>query len=275
MVYGDKKRNGKVVRYLVTFFLMVIIGLLIAFAVWLYAAREDKNVYREQGILDYEGGAYAQAVENLQLSLEEQVMFTDALDRDSRMYLADSYFLLQQYDAAIAQYDILLNDDALTVSEKEYLTGQKDLIQGVTAFQNADFATALPAFQMAIENGHTECTLYAGICAEKLGNQDSAVAYLTTYLSYNPDSAYACTWLADYYLQQGRYDTCNQYLQRGLQSSDRSCDEQLRFLEVVYYEYLHDFNTAYELLGSYMQSYPVTEQIQQEYDFLFTRQTLE
>lgn len=275
MKYSVKKKGVKVVRYLVAFFVMVIIGLLIAGFVWVYAGREDKSVYRNQGIMDYNGGAYAQAVENFQISLEKHVMFTEALDHDSRMYLADSYFLLQQYDKAIEEYDILLKEEDISDSEMEFLNRQREFAQGMTAFQSGDFETALPCFQTAIESGCRECTLYAGVCSAELGMQDSMVAYLTTYLSYNPDSAYACTRLADYYLQQGLYDTCNQYLQRGLQSEDRSCDEQLRFLEVVYYEYQHDFNTAYQLLCEYMNSYSVTAQVQQEYDFLSTRQTLE
>lgn len=275
MKFSDKKKNAKVVRYLVALFVMVIIGILIAGSVWIYAGREDKNVYRKQGIMDYNGGAYAEAVKNLQISLEKPAMFTSALDHDSRMYLADSYFLLQQYDEAIEEYDILLKEKDISDSDMEFLNQQRELARGMIAFQTGDFETALPFFQTAIENGCAECTLYAGVCSVELGKQDSVVAYLTTYLSYNPDSAYACTQLADYYLQQGLYDTCNQYLQRGLQSEDHSCDAQLRFLEVVYYEYQHDFNTAYQLLCEYRNSYPVTEQVQQEYDFLSTRQTLE
>lgn len=276
MKHSEKKKSLKIVRLLVAIFIMVIIGLLIAFSVWVHANMQDKNVYRQQGILDYNSGAYEQAIENLQVSLDKKALFAGTLDQDSRLYLADSYFLLEQYEAAMEQYDILLNTEmGRSEPQMTYLRQQQALVQGILAYQSQDYDTALSFFQTMIEDGHMECTLYAGVCASELGRQDEFVAYLTTYLSYNPDSAYACTELADYYLQQGLYDTCSQYLQRGMQASDRSCDAQLYWLEILYYEYQHDYNQAYQLICDYMQEYTITDSVQKEYDFLFTRQTIE
>lgn len=272
MEHGEKTRSSKIVNMIVAVFIMLLFGLAGIFAIRLYNNIQDKNSYREQGIIDYNNGEYAKAAASFQTSLSNKVLFSEPLDRDTRLYLADSYFLLKQYEFAINEYNVLLETE---VEQVAYLNLQKQMAQGFIDFNNHDFEAALPAFQAAIDNGHIECTLYAGVCTAELNRKDESVAYLTTYLSHNPESAYACTQLADYYLQQGLFDTCNQYLQQGLQSGDRSCDEQLLFVEIVYYEYQHDYNKAYELICSYMQQFTVTEQVQREYDFLSARQTIE
>lgn len=264
---GSRLRN-----IIIAVLIMALIGGIGVFVVTIYNNMQEKNQYREQGILDYNNGNFTAAAANLQLSLDKTALFSQPLDRDTRLYLADTYFQMEEYEAAIRQYDILLETEEEQVA---YLNLQKQMAQAFIDFRNQNYEAALPAFQAAIEEGHIECTLYAGICAAEMGNKDELVAYLTTYLSYNPDSAYACVTLADYYLQQGLYDTCNQYIQQGLSSSDRSCDEQLLYVEIIYYEYRGDYNQAYQQVCSYMENYPVTEQVQKEYDFLSTRQTLE
>ena len=272
MDHKEQTAGQRIVKALVAIFIMAAIGFLGVFIARIYANMQDKNEYRKQGIIEYNNGDYEKAAESFQTSLGQQVLLAEPLDRDTRLYLADSLFLSGQYEAAIQQYDILLETEEEQVG---YLNYQRQMAQGFVDFQNQNFESALPAFQSAIEAGHNECTLYAGVCAVQLGRKDEIVAYLTTYLSYNPGNAYACTQLADYYLQEGLYDTCYQYLQQGLSSTDRSCDAQLLFVEIVYYEYKKDYNKAYELICSYMESYPITETVRREYDFLVTRQTLE
>ena len=263
------RRIGNIISMIV---IMAVIGGIGAGGVYIYNSMQDKTAYREEGIAYYNAGDYDNAIKKLDSSLKQKAFFAEPLDRDTRLYLADSYYLSKQYQKAIKQYDILLETEEEQVA---YLTLQKQMCQAFIDFNNSKYESALPAFQTAIEAGHVECTLYAGVCAAELGKSDEMVAYLTTYLSYNPDNAYACTMLADYYLKQGVYETCHQYLLQGLNGSDRSCDEQLLYVEVVYYEYMHEYNTAYERLCEYMETYPVTDAVQREYDFLSTRQTLE
>lgn len=272
MEYKKKSRKKRVIHILIGIVLMGVFGFLISYGVMIYTNMQDKNEYRAKGIEAYSQGNYREAIESLQASLSKEVQFSQPLDRDTRLYLADSYFLTEQYAQAIGQYDILLETEEEQI---EYLKLQKQMAQGFLDIKAGNYEAALPAFQAAIDAGHTECTLYAGICAGRLGKTQEQVAYLTTYLSYDAENAYACTQLADYYYQQKRYDTCYQYLKQGLQSPDKSCIEQLRYIEILYYESQHDYNKAYQLMCEYMQNYTVTDSVQKEYDFLYTRQTLE
>lgn len=272
MEYKKKSRKKSLIQALIAIALMGAFGFLISYGVRIYTNMQDKNEYRAKGIEAYAQGNYSDAIANFKTSLNKEVQFAQPIDRDTRLYLADAYFLIEQYEEAIRQYDILLETEEEQI---EYLNLQKQMAQGFLDIKAGNYEAALPAFQAAIDAGHTECTLYAGICAAQLGKQQEQVAYLTTYLSYDSENAYACTQLADYYFQQGRYETCYQYLQQGLQSPDKSCMEQLCYIEILYYESQHDYNKAYELICEYMQNYTITDSVQKEYDFLYTRQTLE
>lgn len=272
MEHKKKSRKKSVIQALTAVLLMGALGFLISYGVRIYTNMQDKNEYRDQGIAAYNEGNYSEAISNFQTSLSKEVQFAQPVDRDTRLYLADSYFLTEQYAEAIEQYDILLETEEEQI---EYLNLQKKMSQGFIEMKEGNYDAALPAFQAAIEAGHTECALYAGMCATKLGRTDEQVAYLTTYVDYEPESSYACAQLADYYFQQGRYSTCHQYLEQGLHSSDKSCIEQLRYIEILYYESQHDYDKAYELICEYRMNYTVTDLVQKEYDFLYTRQNLE
>lgn len=268
----QKSKKSKIVNFIAAFAIMAVIGGIGVCSIYIYNSSREKQEFRAQGIDAYNAGSYEEAIEAFKVSLDARGPFSAPLDRDSRLYLADSYFLSGQYQEAIEQYDILLKTEEEQV---EYLTLQKTISQGFIDFQNQDFEAALPAFETALNSNHTECSLYAGVCAAELGRENEMVAYFTTYLSYNSGSAYACVELADYYLRQGLYGTCKQYIDMGYASTDRSCDEQLQWVELVYYEYQLDYNQAYQLIKDYMEVYEVTEAVEREYDFLSARQTLE
>lgn len=267
-----KSKKSRLINIIIAIVIMAVIGGIGVCSVYLYNSSREKQEFREQGIDAYNAGSYEEAIEAFKVSLDASGPLSAPLDRDSRLYLADSYFLAGQYQSAIEQYDILLKTEEAQV---EYLILQKTISQGMIDFQNQDFEAALPAFEAALNSNHTECALYAGVCAAELNRENEMVAYFTTYLSYNPDSAYTCVELADYYLRQGLYDTCKQYIDMGYAATDRSCDEQLKWIEIVYYEYQLDYNKAYQLIKDYIETYEVTETVQREYDFLSTRQTVE
>lgn len=271
----DRMKRKASKRWVLPIILMICVGLFVVLAVWFHKNIEEKQEYRRLGIEQYQTGNWKEAEETFRTSLKKQALLSGAMDTDTRWYLADTYFQMGDYEAAKEQYEHLLKSEAQESQNAEYLQLQIQMAQAFSDYKNQNYEVALPAFQAAIEAGHMECALYAGICAVKMGKEAEEISYLTTYLSYNPGNAYACTELADYYLNKGIYSSCYQYLQQGLESQDRSCDRQLLFVEIVYEEYQQNYNQAYELIKEYMQNYPVTEQVQREYDFLFTRQTLE
>ncbi|MBQ8983052.1 MAG: tetratricopeptide repeat protein [Lachnospiraceae bacterium] len=266
-------KSGKkrfLIRMLLGVFIMGMLGGLGTGILYFYNTSKEKKEFRQQGLDAYSAGSYEEAIEAFRVSLDSKGYLQGPVDRDSRLYLADCYFLCGRYEEAMEQYDILLKTE---VEHIDYLIYQKTIAQGLLNYENDNYKDALPAFETALNAGHTEIAIYAGICAQNLGRESEMVSYYTIYLTNYPDSAYACTKLADYYLQDENYETCKKYIDLGLSMDDTSCDEALSWLNIVYYEYQLDYDQAYRLIKDYMSRYDVTDQVQREYDFLSTRQT--
>jgi len=55
---------------------------------------------------------------------------------------------------------------------------------------------------------------------------------------------------------------------------DQSNIKELLFDEIVYYERMKDYNTAYQKAVEFVELYPNDASGKNEYDILYTRQTL-
>lgn len=270
---GNKeKKKSEHLGTIVAILIMVIIGVAIVYGVNIQKNTQEKMRLRNEGITLYNQGKYLESAALLRESIHEIAPFAQPLDRDTKLYLADCYFLLEQYDLAIREYQDLL---AVEEAQVVYLRNQIQMAEGMIAYQEGRYEEALPVFEHAVEQGHMECALYAGVCMEQLGRMEEMAAYLTMYLEYDPEDMYACTELADYYYQIGNYETCGNYINRGMTAGNSYGYESLQYLEILYYEAMHDYNQAYTLIKAYMERYTITEEVQQEYDFLKYRQTLE
>ena len=75
------------------------------------------------------------------------------------------------------------------------------------------------------------------------------------------------------YIALGKYEDAQTYVNLGLQAGDKKSMKELQYNEVLIYEQLGDFNTAYEKAKVYVEAYPDDENMQREYIFLSTRYT--
>lgn len=264
---GGKK---KIVNILIWALVVGLLLILLWQGLTLYACYKNKNQFREDGITAYKQGEYTQAIVLLERSLDEKVSFTEPVDRDSRFYLADAYFKLEQYDQAVVQYDILLQSE---VEDIDYLNIQKGICASIAYYRQENYQAALEGFVHAIEAGHAELCPYVVVCYEKLDDIKNAETYLLSYLDYNSNSSYAYSELATININRGDYNEAIKYIRSGLEIEDTEYRQQLLLEQVVYYEYMHNYNKAFELIDSYMQLYPEDAAGQREYDFLYTTKT--
>ena len=70
-------------------------------------------------------------------------------------------------------------------------------------------------------------------------------------------------------------DKALEYIESGKKLIDQSCLKELLFDEIIYYEKIKDYNTAYEKVSEFMEKYPNDVDGRNELDFLYTRQTVE
>ena len=68
-------------------------------------------------------------------------------------------------------------------------------------------------------------------------------------------------------------DEALSYIEAGKQLEDQSNIKEVLFDEIVYYEKLKDYNTAYDKAKAFVEAYPTDVDGKNEYDILYTRQT--
>ena len=75
-------------------------------------------------------------------------------------------------------------------------------------------------------------------------------------------------------LDEDRLEDALNYIETGKQLEDQSNIRELLFDEIVYYEKMKDYNTAYEKAKAFVEAYPNDTAGRNEYDLLYTRQTV-
>ena len=144
---ASKKRKKKLVEVLLWILVMAVLGVIGVSGVYIYNIYQEKQEFRERGIQAYAAGNYKEAIEDMQISLSINGPFVAPLDRDSRLYLADSLFLAGRYVEAIDQYNKLLLSEE---SQIDYLILQKTVSQGMVDYNKQNYEDALPAFRRAV-----------------------------------------------------------------------------------------------------------------------------
>ena len=74
-------------------------------------------------------------------------------------------------------------------------------------------------------------------------------------------------------LDEGRLEDALNYIETGKQLEDQSNIKELLYDEIVYYEQMKDYNTAYDKAKAFIETYPSDADGKNEYDILYTRQT--
>ena len=223
-------------------------------------------------------------------------------DKDNTVILknrANSYYLLKDYEASLADYTTLLEknpkDFALYLGAYEVLKAQgKDTEADVmlneaaslTAttplekFQAAkvsyylgDYTTATTEFTSALEAGYTESYQYLGNIYLENNDITMAIYYYELYLekANSKNISDVCNQLAYCYMKDGNYEEALTYIKKGLKKASRDNEQGLRKNEIIAYEKLGDVELALEKMEKYRKDYPEDKEAEQDYIFLLTR----
>lgn len=149
--------------------------------------------------------------------------------------------------------------------------GADNLLKGKTYYIINDYENAVKFLSKAIDEGKPEAEFFLAMTYEKLGNSEEAVSMYEAYLKSYPTDAGAYNQYGMYCLNKGDYEAALGYFAAGLALGDSDAKRELSFNEAVCYEYLHQYSTAYEKFGEYLQTYSNDAAAKHEYDFLSTR----
>jgi len=121
------------------------------------------------------------------------------------------------------------------------------------------------------DDNNSDITLYLGRTYEAIGEYNYASNVYESYLARNSGDAVICNQFALCLMELGDYEKALEYINEGMAVGDMSVMQSLLFNEIVVYEYLGDFQSAYTLVKSYLKAYPGDEAALREQIFLQTR----
>lgn len=144
-------------------------------------------------------------------------------------------------------------------------------VVGRIYFYLEDYQKACMALEEAKEKGSADSYLYLGRAYEATGDYNYASSVYNSYLGKYEGNAEMYNQLGLCEMAKGEYQKALEAFQAGMQLENSGMIQSLAFNEIVAYEHLGEFEKAYVLMGSYLNSYPDDEQARREYDFLSTR----
>lgn len=264
-----KKRKKKkqfsiknVAKILTMTVVMVIIAYGVFFGVKYSMYSKGYSLYKKE---DYEG-----AVSLLKESLKPRLPMLESFDNNVRLYLADCYVNIGEYGRACSEYEHFKNWSEVSDEEVDYLL---NVVYGLQLYDWKDYRGALPILLDAYEKGYSDLVLYVGSCYGQTGDLENMQIYYNIFLKDNPMNSFMYAQYAAIALDENRLEDALSYIQQGMQLEDQSNLRELLFDEIVYYEKLKDYNTAFSKAKAFVETYPNDLDGKDEYDLLFTRKT--
>ena len=264
-----KKRKKVTLKNVLRLFFGVIIALVLFYCV----VFGIKFSMRGKAISLYENEDYKGAIDLFEEALKPNLPLLEHFDNDVRFYLADCYVHEGQYGYACIEYNKILvwND----YKEIDGLKDLQKLAYGLQLYDRKEYREALPILLEAYESGYSELVLYVGSCYGQIGDAENMQLYYNVFLRNNEMNSFMYAQYAAIALDQNKLDEAYDYIQKGMQLEEQSSIKELKFDEIVYYEKLNDFNTAFEKASAFVEEYPGDKDGKNEYDLLYTRRSKE
>lgn len=250
-----------------------VLGIILFLVILLYGISFGvKYSMREKAISLYEQEDFDGAIDMFHEALKPRLPLVEAFDNDVRFYLADCYINIGEYSLACQQYDLIrLWADEKKVEGLDYL---QNVSYGLLLYSWGEYRSALPILLQAYEDGYSDLVLYVGSCYGQTGDLDNMQIYYNVFLKDHPMNSFMYAQYAAIALDEGKPEEALSYIEKGKQLEDQSNIKEILFDEIVYYEQMKDYNTAYEKACEFIELYPGDISGKNEYDLLHTRQTL-
>lgn len=251
-------------KLLIMFIAMILIIYIVSYGVKYSMKRKAYSLYQQ--------GDYESAISMFQEALSPQLPFMDSFNNDVRFYLADCYVATGNYGYACTEYSKI---KVWAEKKPDGIKELEEIAYGLQLYAWKDYRNALPVLLEAYENGYSDLVLYVGSCYGQIGDVENMQIYYDVFLRGNAMNSFMYAQYAAMALDEGKLEEAYAYIQAGKQISDQSHIKELLFDEIVYYEKISDFNTAFEKVKAFVEQYPGDIDGKNEYDMLYTRQTVE
>ncbi len=255
---------GGMIKLFLSMWIVIFLIYLVSYCV--------KYSMKDEAVSLYNEGDYQGAIELFEEALKPQLPLLYSFDNDIRYYMADCYVNLKEFDLACHQYDMIRFWSSNTEKRAEYL---ENIAYGLLLYRWQDYRQALPILKQAYEDGYSELILYVGSCYGQIGDMENMQLYYNVFLQDHELNSFMYAQYASIALDKDLLEDAEKYIEAGKNLSDQSCIREILYDEIVYYEKLKDYNTAYEKVSDFIEKYPNDVDGKKELDLLYTRQTLD
>ncbi len=185
------------------------------------------------------------------------------------------------YDTVIEIYEMLTAigyRDAGLEYIKAALAGDTgrmtDSEKGRMYYYMGDYTQAASLLESARNaDGTVTSSLFLGRTYEAMGEYNYAANVYESYIGTNGANAELYDQLGLCRLRLGEYEAALEAFKAGMEADDGTFAKSLEYNMAVAYEYVADFETAYQLFSAYVAKYPDDAEAAKELLFLESRQT--
>lgn len=218
---------------------------------------KEKTAYYLKGVIQLEQGNPEGAQADFDRAVE-----IDSKDYDMRINIYCSCAENGQEEMGNTYLQAVLDSDDKKLT---------DYNKGRMYFYLGDYNNARNSLETAKDSANTpEVIGLLGQTYEKMGDYNYAASVYSNYLVGNPDAQiYNQLGLCE--LTIGDYEDALEAFQSGIAIEGNQLMQNLKFNEIVAYEYLGEFDKATLLMKEYLQLYPDDAEALREYEFLQTR----
>lgn len=254
------KRRSKTYRQVgmiinLSFFVIIIVVAIVG----AFHTFTNKRDYRDEGVSYYEQGDYENAIQSFDKALKCKQWFAGKLNVDIELYKADSYIKLTDYDDAGKVYQKITDKYPKRYYDSDEVKFMVKLCDALQMYKNGDYYSPVPYLTEAVEHGYNDMCLNVAYCYEQQNNYDKMIAYYDKHIATVGITGYVAYKYADYYIYMGDYSSALSYVNQGIMLNSEEYMQKLKYLEILCYKGMADFETAYNYALTYNTEYPDDE----------------
>lgn len=258
-----KKSSFGVLKLFAVVTFLIVMGYAVSISI--------KYTMKDKGLSLYAQSDYEGALAMFEEAMKPRLPFLEKFDNDIRLYIADCYINADDFGFACQQYGLirLWSDE-----KRDDVKKLEKIAYGLQLYKWKKYQEALPILLEAYEEGNSNLVLYVGSCYGQLGDLENMQLYYDVFLQNHEMNSFMYAQYAALAINNGNMEKALEYIEKGKDLEDKSNISEILFDEIIYYEKLKDYNTAFEKAEEFIEQYPDDVDGRNEYDLLYTRQTI-
>lgn len=253
--------------------LFIVISLVLIIYLVLFGV---KYSMKKKAVSLYNEGDYQGALDLFNEAISPSLPLLTGFDNDIRLYIADCYINSGEYGLACKEYGkikLWAGDNGDNRAYLEKVNDLENIAYGLYLYDEGEYEQALEKLSKAYNDGNTDLVLYVGSCYGQLGDASKMQEYYDIFMSMHEMNSFMYAQYAAIALDEEELDKALDYIEKGKQSDDKMGERELLYDEIIYYEKIKDYNTAFVKSKAFVEAYPNDVDGQNEYNLLYTRQT--